>query len=264
MSIIKPTGKFRGQEVIDAKRKHLEPIEIRRLFKILQEPLIEDNGKQFSFGPFWYGYFFIQYYFGCRVSEVALLLKEDVSLKTNEILVRRLKKKQFKKDDNGDKVRVSDGYEEFIYGLPPPVKKAAEAVLQEHKRLEIPLRNPWLFASKSTKPFGAGSDRMMLIRRAEVDGETYRAVSRDTADVKFREAATCARVPPRLRHSHTLRHTRATLLLAEGAPEEDVRFLLGHASISTTRRYLGIAKNLRLRMQTSAELGLGDFGLGSG
>lgn len=264
MSIIKPTGRFRGQEVIDSKRKHLEPTEVRRLFRVLQEPLLEDGGKQFSFGPFWYGYFFLQYYFGCRVSEVALLLKEDVSFKTNEILIRRLKKKQFKSGQDGEKVRVSDGYEEFVYGLPDPVKKAVQAVLEEHKRLEIPAKNPWLFASKSARPLGVGNDRMMLIRRAEVGGETYRAVSRDTADVRFREAAGCARVPTRLRHSHTLRHTRATLLLAEGAPEEDVRFLLGHSSISTTRRYLGIAKNLRLRMQTSAELGLGDLGLGVG
>lgn len=255
MSIIKPSGRFWGQEVIDAKRKHLEPSEVRRLFLVLKEPLVEDGEQHYAFGPFWYGYFFIQYYFGCRVSEVALLLKEDVSFQTKEILIRRLKKKQFRKNDDGDKIRVSDGYEEMVYGMPDSMVEAIKSVLETSAQMGVSKKNPWLFGSASTRELGAGNDRMMLIRRAEVGGKVYRAVSRDTADVRFRQAATCARFPVHLRHSHTLRHTRATLMLAEGAAEEDVRFLLGHSSISTTKRYLGVAKNLRLRLQTSAELG---------
>lgn len=254
MTIIKPSGRFRGQEVIDAKRKHLEPSEVRRLFLVLKEPLVEDGDQRYVFGPFWYGYFFIQYYFGCRVSEVALLLKEDVSFKTKEILIRRLKKKQFKKTDEG-MVKLGDGYEEMVYGMPDSMVEVVKAVLKQHEDLGVSKHNPWLFGSSSKRELGSGDDRMMLIRRAEVDGKIYRAISRDTADVRFREAATCARLPSHLRHSHTLRHSRATLMLAEGAAEEDVRFLLGHSSISTTKRYLGVAKNLRLRLQTSAELG---------
>jgi site-specific recombinase XerD len=100
----------------------------------------------------------------------------------------------------------------------------------------------------------------MLIRRTEVDGKTFRAIARDTADNRFRQAATCARVPKHLRHTHTLRHTRATLALAEGMAEEDVKFLLGHSRIETTRGYLGVAKSLRLRLQTRAEQVTGLFG----
>lgn len=37
---------------------------------------------------------------------------------------------------------------------------------------------------------------------------------------------------------HTLRHTAATLALAQGAPLEDVQELLGHRSIATTLRYV--------------------------
>jgi len=259
MSIIKPSGRFRGQEVIDASRKHLEPPEVQRLFTILREPAVEDGERVFTFGPFWHGYFAVQYYFGCRVSEVALLLKEDVSFKTNEILIRRLKKRQFQK--KGDEVKkVGDGYLECVYGMTPQLAGAVKDALDAHENLGISPKNPWVFGSSSAKGLGAGDDRMMVIRRTEVDGQTYRAVSRDTADTRFRQAATCARLPAHLRHTHTLRHTRATLALAEGMAEEDVKFLLGHGRIETTRRYLGVAKSLRLRFQTRAEQVTGLFG----
>jgi site-specific recombinase XerD len=45
------------------------------------------------------------------------------------------------------------------------------------------------------------------------------------------------------------------LMLAQGVKEEDVKHLLGHASIATTRGYLGVARQLRLRMEGSLILG---------
>lgn len=258
MTIIRPTGRFRGQEVIDANRKHLEPAEVRRLFAVLKEPLVEDGDRRFAFGPFWFGYFALQYYFGCRVSEVALLLKEDVSFKTKEILIRRLKKRQWKKSD-GETKKIGDGFTEAVYGMTDALVEAVQGVVEAHETLGVSPKNPWLFGSASSRALGESNDRLMLIRRTEVDGITFRAVSRDTADTRFRQAATCARLPAHLRHTHTLRHTRATLALAEGIPEEDVRFLLGHARIETTRRYLGVAKSLRLRLQTRAEQVTGLF-----
>jgi hypothetical protein len=51
-------------------------------------------------------------------------------------------------------------------------------------------------------------------------------------------------------------------MLAAGAPEEHVKFLLGHSSLNTTKKYLGEAKSLRMRYQTSAELGFGLEGTG--
>ena len=256
MGIIKPRGHFGGHEVIDEKRNHLEPAELRRFFEVLK-----DQKKNDYFGPFWYGYFRLQYYFGCRMSEVAIILKEDVSFQEKMIIIRRLKKRRFKKDEDGNQIEIGPGYEECVYGLPDPLEVLIKEVLSTHFRRNISPHNPWLFASSITKRIPKGqSERMAEIRRiSRKQGGFWRAISRDAADERFRVAAKGAGIHPRLCHSHVLRHTRATLMLAEGAPEEDVRFLLGHSSINTTRRYLGLAKTLRLRRQTSAELGLGDL-----
>lgn len=255
MSIIKPRGRFGGHEVIDSQRQHLEPTELARLFAALKDP--NDD----FFGPFWYGYFRLQYYFGCRVSEVAILLKEDVSFEERMIIIRRLKKRRFKKEDDGTVTEIGPGYQECVYTLSPLLEGVLQAVLDTHRVKGISEANPWFFASTITKRLPKKeSDRMAQIRRIPRHGGGFwRAVSRDNADEHFRTAARKAGIQERLCHSHVLRHTRATLMLAEGAPEEDVKFLLGHSSINTTRRYLGLAKTLRLRLQTSAELGLGDL-----
>jgi integrase/recombinase XerD len=39
-------------------------------------------------------------------------------------------------------------------------------------------------------------------------------------------------------HPHTLRHTAATLYLKNGTNIESIRRMLGHASLSTTQKYL--------------------------
>jgi site-specific recombinase XerD len=46
-------------------------------------------------------------------------------------------------------------------------------------------------------------------------------------------------------------------MLAAGAKPEDVKELLGHASIDVTYTYLHVAKALKLRIDTISELGLG-------
>lgn len=56
-----------------------------------------------------------------------------------------------------------------------------------------------------------------------------------------------ARLGVRLRldlHPHTLRHTAASLALAGGANVEAVRAMLGHASLTTTQKYVRAAGNL--------------------
>ena len=256
MSIIKPRGRFGGHEVIDQTRKHLEPDELIRFFQVLKDP---KKGKYF--GDFWYAYFRIQYYFGCRVSEVAIILKEDISFKDEMIVIRRLKKRNGKKDESGNVIEEGTGYSESVYGFPPVLQELAKKAVKATKAKGIPTENPWLFASKVTGRVPKNkSDRMATIRRIPCPaGGFWRSVSRDNADEHFRIAARLAGIPDRLQHSHVLRHTRATLMLAEGAPEEDVRFLLGHSSIDTTRKYLGLAKTLRLRRQDSAELALGNL-----
>lgn len=247
--ILAPSGRFRGAEVIDASREHLEPEELPRLFAQLDAE-----------GLFWKAYFRLQFYLGCRVSEPAIVFREDVSIATSQILLRRLKKPQFGTkavvDESGKKRRardeenkVSDGFSEHVYTLPP----ALCLLLDEHmKATKGP--NPWLFPSprKPRKITGKG-ERMSLIRRAN----GYAAISRWSADNVFEQAARKAGLPEHLRHSHVLRHTRATLLYADGATENDVQDLLGHSSVKTTRRYIGAARAMRLRLQTTARLGLG-------
>lgn len=265
MSIIKPRGRFAGDEVVDQARNHLEPGELAALFRVLDAD------------PFWYAYFRFQYFYGCRVSEVAILLKEDVSFEKGQVVVRRLKKKQFAKEavvwtcrkckatgklhrnqqvcsqcggpitkTGGAERKVGEGFSEHVYGLTPRLTQ----VLQRVAPL-VPPDNPWFFGAVA-RPARAGKDRMSQIRL--LDGG-WRAVSRSSADLKFRRAATAAGLPRRLAHTHVLRHTRATLLLANGAKEENVQFLLGHSSIEITRRYLGEAEALRLRAQTEGRLG---------
>lgn len=265
MSIIKPRGRFAGTEVVDQSRNHLEPGELAALFRVLDAD------------PFWYAYFRFQYFYGCRVSEVAILLKEDVSFEKQQVVVRRLKKKQFAKEavvwscrkckatgklhrsqqvcsqcggaitkTGGEKRKVGEGFSEHVYGLTPRLTQ----VLQRVADL-VPADNPWFFGS-AVKDARQGKERMAQIR--QLDGG-WRAVSRSSADLKFRRAATAAGLPRRLAHTHVLRHTRATLLLANGAKEENVQFLLGHSSIEITRRYLGEAEALRLRAQTEGRLG---------
>lgn len=254
MSIIQLRGGFKGQEIVDAQREHLEPDEVKRLFEVLKPD------------PFWYGYFRLQYFFGCRISEIALILKEDVSFEDKGIIVRRLKKRRFPlvpyTDDKGRKRRKLDktaepgaGFREHVYTLTPHLGEVVKGVLEVAPRL-----NPWLFGSRGSaaRRKAVPQDRLGQLRRIETgDGKFWRAVSRDTAHSAFVRAASDANIPDRLCHSHVLRHTRATLMLAAGAKPEDVKELLGHASIDVTYTYLHVAKSLKLRIDTSAELGLG-------
>lgn len=273
-AIIKPTGRFRGHEVIDRNRKHLEPGELSKLFDALKA-LPDDEGA------FWFGYFRLEYYFGTRMSETALVLREDVDFDTGEILIRRLKQRRFPTKlitvidpTTGKPVtdprtgkhitrRVKDplaeegtGFRECVYTLPPHMLDVLRAVPKPPRKWS---GNPWLFWSPTAPLPDTAPDaveRMANIRRTTGG---WRSISRSSADNLFRDTALDAGIPDRLAHTHVLRHTRATLMLADGAPEEHVQHLLGHSSISTTRKYIGIAKSLRMRLNTGAELGLGDL-----
>jgi integrase len=254
VAIIQLRGGFKGQEIVDSQRQHLEPDEVKRLFDVLKPD------------PYWFGYFRLQYYFGCRISEIALLLKEDVSIEDKGIIIRRLKKRRFPLvpfvDEKGRKRRRMDktaepgaGFKEHVYSLTPHLQDVVDNVLKV-----APKENPWLFGSRGSAAARRATpkDRLGQLRRVEAEGRTWRAVSRDTAHTAFVTAAEVANIPERLCHSHVLRHTRATLMLAAGAKPEDVKELLGHASLDITYTYLHVAKSLKLRMDTSAELGLGD------
>lgn len=230
MTLIQPKGRFTGHEVIDAQRDHLEPDELVRLFNHLKDD------------PFWYGYFRLQHYYGCRVSEVSIVLKEDVSWSDGMILIRRLKK------------RGEEGFRPYVYGMPKSLSRVLRRVPQHEQ-------SPWFFASPRADARGEPmpQDRLGQLRRTGKSGR-WRAVHRSTADRKFRAACEAVGLPMNLAHTHVLRHTRATLMLAEGAKIEDLQHLLGHIDPKTTQLYLGFAQSMRLRLNATAALGLGELG----
>lgn len=213
---IQRRGYFAGQEIIDKTRMHLEPAELQRFFSYM--PVTS----------FWYPYFFIQYFYGCRLSEPALLLDEDVSFDQNKIVIRRLKK-----------VSEAAGYKEHVYPMDPRVLECVKTAhrWKQHRNQQ---QNPFLFPSQR-KRAKTGAERLSQLRN--IDG--WQAVSRFTAHRVFKQIAKALKLPDNLQHSHVLRHTRATLLLASGVAEEQVQYLLGHGSVQMTRRYLGVAESMR-------------------
>lgn len=203
-------------------RNYLEPAELKALFK----------APSLAADEFWTGYFKVQYQYGCRVSEVALLRKTDVAWADKKITIRRL----------------SEKWQPVVYTLPDRLADVLHTV-QEF----VPEANPWLFGSnrkpRERKP--SAGDKMANARRVD---EGWTAVSRSTADLVFRRAATEAGLSRELAHTQVLRHTRAVNLLAAGTREADVKALLGHGDVSTTRSYLKAAHAVRAKY--GSDLGL--------
>lgn len=234
VTIIRPTGRplaERAKEIEQKSREHLEPEELSALWKALRPD------------PFWFGYFRLQYHFGCRSSEVAILLKEDVDFKTGTIVIRRLKKRD-----------VETGFHEHPYEMPEKLTTILKAVTPLVEKA-----NPWFFGSpyKATKRAHAKSEKNTGRRMATIritDGG-WRAVSRSSAENAFKAACVLAKIPPNLSHTHVLRHTRGTLLFAQGAQLADVQYLLGHSDPKTTQIYVGWAGTLKRRAHLTALLG---------
>lgn len=204
------------------ERQHLDIPELRAFFSpnVLPETSL------------WYPYFFIQFFFGCRLSEPALILDEDVSYKKHKIIIRRLKKAQ-----------EEDGFLETSYDANERVLKCIETAKKwkVHKGTE---ENPFLFASNRRRASrDVGAERLSQLRNQ--DG--WQAVSRFTAHRMFQRIAALAKIPEPLRHSHVLRHTRAVMMLVAGEKPEAVQHILGHSSVKMTQRYFLVADVLRRR-----------------
>jgi integrase len=214
---LKRRGHFGGREVLE-QRKHLEPDELQRFFRHMPKTSV------------WYSYFYIQYIYGCRLSEPALILDEDVSFKEAQIIIKRLKK--IENRDEG-------GYKEHVYSADERVLEAVRNA-QRWKVHNKDTDNPFLFPSKREMK-KTGAERLSQLRH--LDG--FNAVSRFTAHRAFTQIAQEVKLPAKLQHSHVLRHTRATLLLASGVDIRQVQFLLGHTSIKMTERYVGVAASMR-------------------
>lgn len=135
---------------------------------------------------------------GLRVSELASLNRDQVNLKTQEFSVR----------GKGGKIRivfVSDAAKEFL-----------ERYLD--KRTDI---DPALFIRTNKNGFDKEDDLRLTPRSIQRIVKKYAKQAGIIKDV----------------HPHTLRHSFATDLLANGADIRSVQAMLGHSSITTTQLY---------------------------
>lgn len=144
---------------------------------------------------------------GLRVSELANLKKDNVSLQKDEFTVR----------GKGDKLR--------IVFLSPSAKLWLGEYLKRRKDMA-----PYLFVR---------NDRASK-KSADQKPITSRSIQR-LVEYYAKAAGITKRVTP-----HTLRHSYATDLLMNGADIRSVQAMLGHASIQTTQIYTHIT-NPKLR-----------------
>lgn len=145
---------------------------------------------------------------GMRVSEAAGLLLEQLDLK------QRVGRVQF----------FGKGAKERSVSFEGPLIQALLDWLEA--RAVLPLKNPQrVFASLRHDSRGAPLGR--------------RGLQRALGQIKKR-AALDVRV-----HPHKFRVTYATKLYDEGHELEEIRVLLGHESIETTRQYLSVAERTR-------------------
>jgi integrase len=203
-------------------RQYLYPEELRAFYRAVPETAFD----------YWHPYFFLQYFYGCRISEPALILEEDISFKKRIIVVRRLKKAQEK-----------EGYHEHLYKMDTCVVDAVRRIQAWKARKKVE-DNPFLFPSnrhRTTEQVGA--ERLSQLRN--LGG--YQAVSRFSAHRMFERVAALAKLPEHLQHSQVLRDTRAVFALASGMPPEQVQVLLGHSSFKMTQRHILAAQEARAK-----------------
>ncbi len=236
-----PKALAKAEKITDANRTYLEPSELKAFFGYMPPT------------SFWHPYFFIQYFYGCRLSEPALILDTDVvvpvpiknNTRSGKITIKRLKK-----------TSEDAGYLEWVYEADPRIVACVQTALQWKVTKKI-TENPFLFASgRQRESEFVGAERLSQLRN--IGG--WQAVSRFTAHRMFHKVAEAVRLPMNLRHSQALRHTRAAIMLASGAPLEQVQWLLGHSSVRMTNGYLLSAENVKAKLRADkrfSETGLG-------
>lgn len=206
-------------------RSYLTPEELRAFFLAI---------RQDSFFPtstvdrsFWYSYFLLQYRFGCRLSEPALIRNSDINPISATITIRRLKKE-----------KEPNGYREHVCVLDARACSAVAAT-EAWKRLGGYADNPFLFAARRRRSSElVGDERLSKLR--DLDG--WQSVSRFTTYRTFCRLATAAKIPHELQQAGVLRHTRAVVLLSLGVSIEETKLRLGHSATRITKKYLAAAE----------------------
>jgi len=145
---------------------------------------------------------------GLRVSELAALRRDELNLKKDEHAVR----------GKGKKLRL-------VFFSPTARRWIAEYLKLRHDA------DPALFVRHDRASHVGKDDER---DQKEAEALTPRSIQR-IVQFYARLAGITKRITP-----HTLRHTYATDLLANGADIRSVQSLLGHASITTTQIYTHI------------------------
>lgn len=236
----------RALEILEEERKHLEPAELAAFFRALEGD------------DFWEPYFRLTYFWGCRVSETALIFAAE--LREGRIVIRRLKKKE--STDKRGKVKNPGGFAQYSYAIPKTVVPYIDRVLAWREAQGL-AESAWLFPSRYQGAWKKNPTERMAALRRSADDPKDRAVSRQSAHNRFKKAAKEGDLPlaKHLRRTHVLRHTRATLMYAASVSAENVRYYLGHSDAKTTDVYLHEAEALRARLEHEdiAQLGLEGF-----
>lgn len=234
---------FRGDLLDALGRQHWEPAELKAFFDAVKGD------------PFWEPYFMIQYFWGCRVSEPALLAVSDVSVKKKRIVITRLKK-------NAASEKTPDGVSEDVHDLPAALIPHVKTILAWRKDNNQE-GSMWLFPSKVRRGWKPEMVERLSHLRRNPDNLIDAAVSRQSATRWFQKFAEEADIPDtkNLRRTHVLRHTRATLLFAGGANSDYVKRYLGHSFLSTTEKYIHAADELRRRHEEAGTAMIGFDGV---
>ena len=217
--------------VSDENRQHLQPEELKAFFRAIPQ------------SQPWHAYFFLQYFFGCRLSEPALAMDDDLNRERRTFMVRRLRR-----------VYQEQGYDACNYPVDSRIIDCVDAAIVWKDRKGLGA-NPFVFPSNRHRESAAiGAERLSQLRN--IDG--HQAVSRFTAHRMFQKIADDTKMPKRLQHPHVLRHTRAVVMLALGSPVDHVQWFLGHSTVKMTQRYKGAAMTMRGQIdQEFLTLGLG-------
>lgn len=180
----------------------------------------------------YYEYFVANLYCGCRTGEMTGLCEDSVNYARNEIYIRR----NLQYDKDGFYIETPKTQEsQRVVDLLPEVKEAIEGALKKRDKVwstlgkdNIPeeFRNlDFIFVNSKGGLITKGTLTICLntiVRRINKESKGY------------------ARINP-----HALRHTFATLGNEAGINIFVLSETLGHKSIDTTRRYVGVNRNFR-------------------
>jgi type 1 fimbriae regulatory protein FimB len=161
----------------------------------------------------------LAYRHGLRASEVCALKLSDLDLKASSLVIRRLKGS--------------------LHTVQPLYPHRGKPLLDEISALRIWLRqrsadgSDYLFTSQK----GGKLDRSQFFRI-------------------FKTAAKVAGLPLDKRHPHVLKHSLASHLIAGNMNLALVRQCLGHKSISSTMRYIGVSDSQAAEAAQTALMGL--------